>query len=200
MPQFDSIVLSLLDLYLYTYTYTHDPIVAHERQGLRKYRYEVGTRLWKIVEFLEGRGLLLASPSWEPYTPTLLSLGYLLTVRPSNMRISRRKLQLSLKSYATGAGVTTRICDLTGADWIVHSADAKLLERDGSHRLPSFETIDYELLSSYPAYSSILLHIYIYMCARKILFHSFPFVSLRFSALKKKYLKIVSANIHGGSI
>lgn len=62
------------------------------------------------------------------------------------MRISRRKLQLSLKSYATGAGVTTRICDLTGADWIVHSADAKLLERDGSHPAP--ETIDYELLSS----------------------------------------------------
>lgn len=108
------------------------------------------------------------------------SLSRLSAYRPSNMRISRRKLQLSLKSYATGAGVTTRICDLTGADWIVHSADAKLLERDGSHRLPSFETIDYELLSSYPACSSILLHIYIYMCVRKILFHSFPFVSLRF--------------------
>lgn len=44
-----------------------------------------------------------------------LSLSAYLT-RPSNMRISRRKLQLSLKSYATGAGVTTRICDLTGAD------------------------------------------------------------------------------------
>lgn len=78
--------------------------------------------------------------SWEPVRPLsgrLYSSQLSAYLRSGNMRISRRKLQLSLKGYAHNSRVTTWICDLTGADWIVHSVDAKLLERgDPATRRP----------------------------------------------------------------
>lgn len=79
----DSIVLSLLDRRTYKYIYTYHSIVTRERQGLTNYRYEVGARLWKIVEFLEGRGpfvgFSLVGALYAHSRLTLLSLGYLLT-------------------------------------------------------------------------------------------------------------------------
>lgn len=96
--------ISARSTYVHIYICIYHSIVTRERQGLTKYRYEEWSTTMKDCRISRrARLLLLASPSWEPCTPTLALLSSLSAyLRPSNMRISRRKLQLSLKSYATG--------------------------------------------------------------------------------------------------